>query len=362
MPEPGTGNGRRVLVIGPMPPPVHGMSAVTAEVADRLTRRFDTLVADTSPGSLVRGMRYHARKCRRVLRAARIMSRAGGGSVYLPCDARWGLLYTTLLTGLARLLGRTVFLHHHSFAYINDNDARMRVMTRAAGPTLQHVFLCPCMARRFSELYGAETRSHVLSNAAFYDAGAAEPRTTNAGLRVGHLSNLCSDKGLDIVLDTFRELAQRHPDARLVLAGPADSGADRARIEDAREEFGERLDYRGPVYAADKQRFYRDIDVFVFPTRYFNEAQPLVLLEALSVGIPVVSYSRGCIADIVGDTGGRCFDSASDFVGEALPVLDAWARDRSALERASSAAADRFAALHAEGQGQLAALLDRIGA
>ena len=41
-------------------------------------------------------------------------------------------------------------------------------------------------------------------------------------------------------------------------------------------ELAGALDYRGPVYDADKLRFYQDIDLFVFATTYANEAQPTV--------------------------------------------------------------------------------------
>ncbi len=59
-----------------------------------------------------------------------------------------------------------------------------------------------------------------------------------------------------------------------------------------------RFDYRGPVYGAEKQKFFRDIHAKVFPTRSLD-AQPLVIMEAFAHGRPVVSFAKGCIPDML---------------------------------------------------------------
>ena len=42
------------------------------------------------------------------------------------------------------------------------------------------------------------------------------------------------------------------------------------------------------------------MDVFVFPSRYRFEAQPIVLIEALSHGIPVLAPTIGYISELLG--------------------------------------------------------------
>ena len=47
--------------------------------------------------------------------------------------------------------------------------------------------------------------------------------------------------------------------------------------------------FNGQLTGHDKWRAYADSDVFFFPTHYASEATPIVLMEALGMGLPIVS-------------------------------------------------------------------------
>ncbi|MCG5239005.1 glycosyltransferase family 4 protein [Azospirillum doebereinerae] len=354
-----------VVVSGRLPPPVDGMSRVTALVLDRLTERLrgrgGVEVADLSPGWNGGGFGYHRRKIGRVLGA---MGRLAGGlrradrRFYMPVDAGWGALYTAALAGTARLFGYERTLHHHSFAPIAKPTWRMRLLTRIAGADCTHVLLCPAMQLRFQRTYPAARTCMTMSNAIFTPP-ASEPRPSHGGpLRIGHLSNLCDDKGLGTLFTLLRHLQLAGVDAKLVLAGPGLDQRDNAMIAAGLMAFDGAVEYRGPVSGADKAVFYRDIDVFVFPTRYRNEAQPLVLFEAMAAGVPVVAHERGCIGSDIPRDGLVTQDG--DFVAAALPILSAWDADRAALKEASEQALTRARVAFEAGRSGLDALLDRI--
>lgn len=55
----------------------------------------------------------------------------------------------------------------------------------------------------------------------------------------------------------------------------------------------------GAKYGEEKTNFFREADVFVFPTFYNNECFPLVLLEAMEQGIPCISTEEGGIPSII---------------------------------------------------------------
>ena len=90
-------------------------------------------------------------------------------------------------------------------------------------------------------------------------------------------------------------------DATLTLAGPIMTERARREIEAAGLEFNSALILLGPVAGTAKDAFFGEIDIFLFPSRYRFEAQPLVVLEAMAHGCaPIVSHA-GFTVELVGD-------------------------------------------------------------
>jgi glycosyltransferase involved in cell wall biosynthesis len=188
------------------------------------------------------------------------------------------------------------------------------------------------MASALSRRYGRKLRSAIVANAAFVPSQTGAVPHDLGTLRIGLLSNLDNSKGLDVFLDIACQASASGLDVGAVLAGPALSVQAGEAIARAQAELGPRLDYRGPVHDAAKQQFFRDIDVFVFPTRYVNEAQPTVIFEAFSYGVPVLTVDRGCIRTQVGASG-EVFAQDADFVARALESLKRDLADRGAFIR-----------------------------
>ena len=336
-----------VVAIGQMPPPVSGLSYITQQAI--------TVAGAGMPGVLVKdiasrrgaaGLSKHlsrisatASACLSLVRHAK----SPGRLCYVACEGGLGLLYILAVVASARLLGYRIMLHHHSFAYITRPSTMIAAILAAGGTRLVHVFLGEAMERGFRQTYaGRQVEGIVLSNAAFVPPSALGDESGDAPLVLGHLSNLTQEKGLHIFLDLLRTAVAASSPVRGILAGQAAKLEDRALIEQARQDLGDRFEYRGPLYGADKDRFYQDIDVFVFPTQYVHEAQPTVLFEALAAGCKIVSFDRGCIAEQV-QQDGLVVPQDHDFSAECL----AWLRLKGGTARSDRAATRvRYAALH----------------
>ena len=65
----------------------------------------------------------------------------------------------------------------------------------------------------------------------------------------------------------------------------------------ASDELEGHVSYVGPRYGSEKKNLLAGADLLVFPA--FSEAFPLVVLEAMSFALPVVSTNQGGIPDMV---------------------------------------------------------------
>jgi glycosyltransferase involved in cell wall biosynthesis len=267
--------------------------------------------------------------------------RARSDVVFLSVDAGKGMLYVIALTWIARRLGYRVVLQHHSYAYVSQRSRVAAALVYVGGSRTQHLHSCRAACEDFRRLYPRAVRTRALSVAYGLESPpksrAASAAFASRKLRVGHLSNLTLEKGLDEVIRFGRTAIQLHKIEAMILAGPAAGSAERALLDAVVHERG--FEYRGAVVGRLKNDFYRDIDLFLFPTRYRNESFGLVAWEAMLRGVPVIAYRAGCLTQAAAGAGSRVLESTEDFTTCGIQLIDHWSRCPMDFVEACSAAA-----------------------
>lgn len=99
--------------------------------------------------------------------------------------------------------------------------------------------------------------------------------------------------------------------------------------------------YHGPKYGAGKKVFWNDADIFVFPTYYYNECFPLVLLEAMQHGIACVSTDEGGVPDII-ENGQTGFISRRQDAEDLANKLELIIKDRIICKKFGKAGKERY--------------------
>jgi glycosyltransferase involved in cell wall biosynthesis len=220
-----------------------------------------------------------------------------------------------------------------------------------AGASALHVVLSQGMGRRLTARYPVIGKVMALTNAALLLDGSADKPDTpvrNMLCVVGFLSNLSAEKGVFEFLDVCTAAQSAGLPLQAKLAGPFQDTETERRVRAQLQELTN-VEYVGPQYGEAKTRFYQGIDVLLFPTRYRNEAEPLVVLEAMREGLPVIAYGRGAIAEYVNEICGHVVPVEGDFVDESLRVLRKWREDPALLQEASKAARQVFQDVLANG-------------
>jgi glycosyltransferase involved in cell wall biosynthesis len=353
---------RRVVAIGPMPPPLHGMALVHAQTVAGIAAATTVDVIPVMPRDYARGLRYHASKIVRVagavprLLAARMR---GARALYCAVDAGSGGYYSCLFAGVARLLGLETFLHHHNYNYLVAPTRPIAWLTRIAGPSARHVVLCDRMAEDLHVLYPAVRQTIVAPNGIEPSARPDRGERSDV-LRLGLLSNLTREKGVDEFIHIVDRLRDEGMAVVGRLAGPAAPPALADEIGRRADDPASGIAWLGRLDPAGKAAFFATIDVFVFPTHM--ESFGLVLLEALAHGVPVIAPRHGCICLFEGTPAARIVPVSDDFVTAAcVHIRDlAQTSDPAAMALAARAHAARLDGIARDGHRTLVAAITGI--
>jgi glycosyltransferase involved in cell wall biosynthesis len=113
---------------------------------------------------------------------------------------------------------------------------------------------------------------------------------------------MIEEKGVWILIDACRIINERGYSFRCNFIGEwsdVDESGFNERV--SRYALREKVFAYGAKYGNEKRIYFKNSDVFVFPTYYNCECFPLVLLEAMEYGLPCISTFEGGIPSIIKD-------------------------------------------------------------
>ena len=132
-----------------------------------------------------------------------------------------------------------------------------------------------------------------------WDRDPALPPGNPRGRYVLFLGTLEPRKNVQGLLDAYAALLTRWPDAPpLVLAGRRTPEADLWIEASQRPPLAGRVEYRGYVPDHERRALYEGARLLVLPS--FDEGFGLPIVEAMTLGIPVVASDRGALPEVCG--------------------------------------------------------------
>lgn len=109
---------------------------------------------------------------------------------------------------------------------------------------------------------------------------------------------LVYEKGFDMLIEAWKAVYEKHPDWELHIYGDGNEKANLCRLI---RQTG--LDSAVKIHPPEKDIYtlYPEHSMMLFPSRCL-EALPMVLIEAMSCGLPVVAFDAPCgPKDVIGD-------------------------------------------------------------
>lgn len=329
---------KKVLLITPLPPPVHGSSMVSQYIKDSelLNREFemDFVNLSTSRAMAEIGKKskilYLKKACRFVASYLKTLwklmtKRYDVCYLAITCHGV-GFLKDMPFVLLCKLFGRKVMIHQHNKGMNSDIDKK------------PYSWLLPLVYKN--------TKVILLSWRLFYDIdrvvkreqvlicpnGLPSVKDIGQNRRISNvpkllfLSNLIESKGVFVLLEACSILINKGLKIECDYIGGETDEISRNDFESKIKEYGlsDYVRFDGPKYGWEKELYLTDADIFVFPTFYHNECLPLVLIEAMQHRLACVSTDEAAIPDIIKDgvTGFICKkNNAEDLAAKLESII-----------------------------------------
>lgn len=334
--EAGGGGRLRILVIGPMPPPHHGVTAMTQLAWSSLrSRGYDIRLVDTADRrgivniglldfrNVVLGL-WHTAQIWRTTFAWRphiVLFPISQASLPFLREVLWMLGPLTVRARVVPVLHGAFFGQFYGGAPQVVRWLLRWLLARSA----RVVVLCKRAASGFAPLVPAE-RVTVIPNAVADCAGSEEVPSagTEAGFRVLYLGNRIRAKGYLDLVAAAGLLKHEIPGLEVVIAGDRyDVSEAEERDVAARHGVSDIIRWVDVVLGEAKQELLRRSAVLAFPS-YLHEGQPLVLLEAMAAGLPIVTTRFGCIPETVVEGENALLVAGQDAASLAQALRTLW--------------------------------------
>jgi glycosyltransferase involved in cell wall biosynthesis len=299
---------RRLLIVGPKPPPIGGspltVQAMLAELA--LYPDIQVTLINTSPAIDVR-KKMDGFNLEKVWRSLLILPKF----IYAihSCDAAlvfandlFAITLVPPLLFLARLFHKPFFLKPVAASLDLFINAQKKPLREYLLMVLRGTDGILAQTRRLHEDLGKLgcTNVYYLPGCRIFAPIAANSKADSAGLRLIFLAHISRLKGPLVLLDALKILNQTTDlDVTCDFFGPI--------LDEIHDEFLHGLEavpnahYGGVAEPGTGAQLIARYDALVLPTYHDTEGHPGVLIEAMSAGVPVITTQIRTLPELVTD-------------------------------------------------------------
>lgn len=318
-------NNHRILLVGLRPPPITGQSAAFETVINLLQKTKATITVVDLSDTLHRSSGDFSWR-----RALQIM--AGiicylqhvwpfGQTVYLNVGfSVLGFIRDFIFIWLAVLMRHRIILHVHGGGYDALWRSKPAWFRSVVFATLSRAHCIIVLGHYLQEQFSSlGTPQRKLNIAVIHNClpnqllSAPQPKIRNKAdvLRILYLSNLIESKGYWDVLNAVCLLIEKGYKVRVDFCGAFKNSPDDTNfttVQAAQAAFYKKISdptlagsitFHGVVEGKQKEDLLKNSDIFVLPTYYIYEGQPISIIEAMAHALPIITTDYRGIPEMV---------------------------------------------------------------
>ena len=299
----------KTLLIGPLPPPITGNSIINYKIINDFQKYHQDINMDFINVGVPSFDNYFGKfNIKKLLiylsQYKSIYKVFSADIIYISVGHTFfGILKYLPFFLLSKILRKQLIAHVHTdylwLLYENASSFKRYILKKTMGLLDKGIVLSPIL-RRNLQPFMEDKKIYILSN--FISESLIKHNIDDTilekkeqRLRILFLSNLIKEKGIMDFLEAMLILEKKNIDFEIHIAGDIPVFM-KEEVEIYFKKMKKILHYHGIVQGNQKKDLFLSSNIFVFPTH--QEAQGVVLLEAMATANIILSTNVGGISDI----------------------------------------------------------------
>lgn len=295
----------KILIIGPQPNPITGLSLANSIVLKYLPNYTTNSInlIDTNYNVLKEDIgKFNFRKVFHYIKQYKDLIKIKKvDKVYITVGQTFfGVLKYYPYFLFSKILKKEILIHIHGnhlgTEYKNLTGIKKSIFKKILTMTDKGIVLSDSLKNNLTPFLPQE-KIYVLENFVedFLFEDIVEKKFDK--LRIIFLSNMMKEKGILDLFESLLILKEKNIPFEAKIAGGMDASM-KDTIAKYFEKLSNEVDYLGLVYKYEKKELLNWGNIFVFPTYYAMEGQPISIFEAMATGNIILTTSHAGIPDV----------------------------------------------------------------
>lgn len=291
-----------IFILADFPPPIQGLSIVNTWVTNSIRDsgmqiRFLNTSVNRNEFYSLRRIWIYCKSLKWILKISK------KDRFYVPLSHGLTLIPQSLCISIARMRGAKTLVHHHSYLPLISSKTLLFNITH--GFLLKkstHIFLSENMRNKYVRKWNLTERAEVMSNHGVAFSRVTKyvnPKPKFEKITLTHMGRLSEVKGTTEVINLCYSILRVSSKFEVNFLGPCVDPIISDKIQILENRFPGQVFHNSQYDSKLLSQVLSKTTIFLFPSRYRNEASPLVVLEAQAAGAIVFSSDVGCLTEDV---------------------------------------------------------------